>query len=141
MSTKLKIGQCGFSYHANQYIDTGHQSSLRNHVIHTCCQLFGGGTVTTCFNYIGLLQPGFEHSDFHMQVKCSTNCITTNNRKDNLSVTRLCSGWRTTVILKIEHVIYKCTNRQSSLHSLWTGTSVTWSQAKNFLPRTSCWSM
>ena len=25
-------------------------------------------------------------------------------------MTRLCSGWRTTVILKMEHVIYKCTN-------------------------------
>ena len=28
---------------------------------HTCCQAFGSGAVTTCFNDLGLLRLGFEH--------------------------------------------------------------------------------
>ena len=39
----------------------------RSYVIHTSCQVFGSGTVSTCCNGLGLSRPGFEHPAFRMR--------------------------------------------------------------------------
>ena len=49
-------------------------SSPRTRDTHICCRAFpwGSGAVTTCFNYLRLLQPWFEHPVFCMRGKRAT---------------------------------------------------------------------
>ena len=44
---------------------------LGGHMTHTQCQAFPKGTLTTCFNDIGLSRLGFEHPTFCMRGRCS----------------------------------------------------------------------
>ena len=53
-----------------------HRTSIYNghlggHMTHTQCQAFRKGTLTTCFNDIGLSRLGFEHPTFCMRGRCS----------------------------------------------------------------------
>ena len=52
------------------YCDTGHpfiKVVFLGHDTHSCCRAFSSGTVTTCFNNLGLSPLGIEHLTFRMR--------------------------------------------------------------------------